>query len=66
MVARQGESVLQIWRSEHVELYRWVLTFGEVEYKVYHGNASSWEQAMKDVEHCRQIYASKTSLATVY
>lgn len=41
------------------------LLSGDVKYKVYHGNASSWEQAMKDIGHCRQIYALKTSLATV-
>ena len=55
--ADQREPVLRIWHSEHVDLYRWVLTLGpDAERDVFHGNASTLEQAMGDVEHCRRIH----------
>lgn len=62
----QIEPVLKIWKSEYVDQYRWVLTFGASEYEVFHGNATSLEQAMRDIDHCRRIYESRDSLATVY
>ena len=55
---RQTDLVLQIWRSEHVDQYRWVLTFGLAEHEVFHGNAESFNQAMRDIEHCCQIRCS--------
>lgn len=58
--AQQTEPVLQIWKSEHVDQFRWVLTFGSEEHEVFHGNAKSFEQAMKDVKHCQQIYEART------
>lgn len=47
--------MLQIWRSEHVDQYRWVLTFGNYQ-QVFHGNAKSLDQALSDIEHCRGIH----------
>ena len=52
---RVEEPVLQIWRSEHVDQYRWVLTFGNYQ-QVFHGNAKSLDQALSDIEHCRGIH----------
>lgn len=62
-VDHDANPVLQIWKSEHVDQYRWVLTFGSADYEVFHGNAQSFAQAMKDIEHCNQIYFD--SLRTV-
>ena len=50
-----SQPVLRIWRSEHVDLFRWVLTFGRGADDVFHGNARSLEQAMRDIEHCRRL-----------
>lgn len=58
-VSDQKKPVLQMWYSEHVERYRWVLTFGNNDQDVFHGNATTVEQAMGDVEHCRMIYQGK-------
>ena len=49
------EPVLQIWWSEHVDQYRWVLTSGDFQ-QVFHGNAKSLDQALSDIEHCRGIH----------
>jgi hypothetical protein len=57
--------VLQIWRSEHVDQYRWVLTFGQGDADVFHGNAKSLEQAMGDIEHCRRIHEGTVREATI-
>lgn len=65
VAARQDDPVLQIWWSEHVEQFRWVLTLGH-EREVFHGNAKSLEQAMGDIDHCRQIYELRDNLETVH
>ncbi len=46
----------QIWFSERVSQFRWVLNFGIAEDEVFTGNARSFEQAMKDIEICRGIF----------
>lgn len=56
----ETKPVLQIWKSEHVDQYRWVLTFGHKDSKVYNGNAKSFEQALKDIEICQKLYISGT------
>jgi len=55
--------MLRIWHSEHVDQYRWVLTFDTPERDVFHGNATTLEQAMRDVEHCRRIHEGAVSEA---
>jgi hypothetical protein len=37
-----------------------VLTYGSRDYEIFHGNAMSLEQAMRDVEHCRRIHEERT------
>jgi len=54
--ASSSQPLLQIWRSEHIDQYRWVLSFGPGDADLFHGNATSLEQAMGDIEHCRRIH----------
>jgi hypothetical protein len=56
----RGDPILRIWYSEHVDQYRWVLTFGSGDADIFHGNATSLEQAMSDVDHCRLIHEGAT------
>lgn len=56
----ETKPVLQIWKSEHVDQYRWVLTFGYKDSEVYNGNAKSFEQALKDIEICQKLHVSGT------
>ena len=58
--ADPSQPALRIWHSEHVDQYRWVLTYGSLEHEVFHGNAQSFEQAMRDVERCRRIHDERT------
>lgn len=51
---------VHIWKSDHVNQYRWVLTFGQFGETVYHGNAKTIDQAMSDIEHCHKIYKLDT------
>jgi len=54
--------ICQIWFSEHVSQYRWVLNCGAAVDEIFAGNAESLEQAMRDIDICRGIFEKSRSI----
>jgi len=48
----------KIWFSEHLSEYRWVLHIDE-SYEHYSGTATCMEQALRDIEICKDYHKSK-------
>ena len=56
MLSKVENPKIHIWKSKHVDQYRWVLTFGKSGQIVYNGNAKTLDQAMSDIGHCHEMY----------